>query len=118
MNVTPSLREELVMQPAVDDDDVTGAEHRRLLLDRHLDLALENEHHLLGVVVLVPRDLLARRVLNPAEQHLLAADRVQPHAVDEFPGVAAVPGAKRPRLRVLLRPRHRRMPRRRQPTPS
>ena len=93
------LREELVVQAAVDDDDVAGAQRRRVVLDRHLDLAVEDEHHLLGVVVLVPRHLLAGRVLDAAEQHLLAADRVQPHAVDELPRVAPVPGAERPRLR-------------------
>ena len=47
-----------MVQAAVDDDDVPGRERSRLLLDRHLDLALEHEHHLLGVLVGVPGTFL------------------------------------------------------------
>src|SRR5207253_9219118 len=88
-------RAESVVQAAVDHDDVAGPQRLRLVLDRPLDLALEDEHDLLRVLVLVPGHFLPRLVPDAAEQHLLAADRVDPHAVDELVGVAAVPGAER-----------------------
>jgi tetratricopeptide (TPR) repeat protein len=49
--------------------------------------------------VRVPRYLLPGLVLHAAEQHLLAADRVQPDSIGELQVVAPVPGPERARLK-------------------
>ena len=46
------------------------------------------------MLVGVALDLLAGLVLHAAEQDLVAADRVQAHAVDELEGLDAVPRAE------------------------
>src|ERR1700730_3582407 len=102
-------------QPAVEDDHVPGAQRARLVLDRHLDLAVDDEHDLFRGVMPVPGHLLARVVLHPAEQHLLAADCVQVHTVDELERLGAVPGAERP---LRLSHRSRETPPRRSTRPS
>src|SRR5437868_4663494 len=111
----PARRAERMVQAAVDDDHVARPERLRLVLDRHLDLAFEDEHDLLRVLVLVPGHFLPRLIPDAAEQHLLAADRVNPHAVDELVRVAPVPGAERP---WRLSHRWRGTPRRRSTRPS
>ena len=75
-----------MLDAAVDAHDVAGAELARLVADRHRHRALDDRHELLGVLVRVARDLLARLVDDPAQQDLVAADGVQSHAVDELEG--------------------------------
>jgi hypothetical protein len=71
-----ALRAQLVLDPAVDDGDVAGAESARLVADRHRHLAVDDRHQLLRLRMGVSGDVLPRLVAHAAEQHLLAADRV------------------------------------------
>ncbi len=87
----PALRVELVLDPAVDDDDVARAERLRLVSDRHRDVAVDDPHDLLGGRVRVSRDPRPRRVLDVADHHLLAADRVDRHPGEEGVAIHAVP---------------------------
>jgi hypothetical protein len=100
---------QLVLDAAVDADHVAGAKLARLVADGHRHRALHDGHELLGVLVGVALDLLAGLVLHATEQDLVAADRVQAHAVDELERRHAVPGAKA----RALRHRHPRRPARR-----
>src|SRR4051812_39778512 len=95
----PALGVQLVLDATVDADDVAGAQLARLVADRHRHRALHDGHELLRVLVGVALALLARLVPPPAQQDLVAADGVQPHAIDELEGLAAVPGPERGRLR-------------------
>ncbi len=73
MNVTPSARR-WWLDAAVDDADVARAHLPRLVADRHRDRAVEDQHHLLRVLVRVPcdgcprhvRDLASRKTWSPA----------------------------------------------------
>ncbi len=89
------LRVERMLDAAVDDDHVARRERLRRTGDRHRDLTVEDHHDLLRVLVRVQRHLLAGRVGGAAQAHLLAADRVQVHAVAEFVRRHVVPGAER-----------------------
>ena len=91
-NVMPALRVQLVLEPAVDDDDVTRPQRLRLVPDRHRHVTLDDPHHLLGCRVRVPRHRRARLVDDVAEHHLLAADRVDRHSREEGVAIHAVPG--------------------------
>ncbi len=88
------LRDELVLEPAVHDYDISGLEPLPLSVDGHIDLTIDDEHRLLRVSMAMERHLLAWFVHDATQQHLLAADRVQSYTVDELEGVNAVPCAK------------------------
>ena len=96
-NVTPSGEYSSCSEAAADDDHVARHEGAGLALDRHLDGAVGDHHHLLAGLVAVQRHLLAGVVRDPAQQHLVAADRVQADARVDLVAVDAVPGAKRRR---------------------
>ncbi len=83
-------RVELVLDAAVDDTDVARAHLLRPIADRHRHGAVEDEHHLLGVLVAVARDGRPRRVRDVPEEHLVAGDRLEPHTREEGVGLAAV----------------------------
>ena len=60
MNVTPPSENSLWCRPRLTTTTSPGPERPRLVLDRHLDLAVEDDHHLLGVArALCQRHLLA-----------------------------------------------------------
>ena len=87
-----ALRVELVLDPAVDDDDVAGAERLRLVADRHRHVALDDPHDLLRGRVRVPcARVVPGSYVDVAEHHLLAADRVDRHAREEGVAIHAVP---------------------------
>src|SRR2546429_1304773 len=92
-------REEAVTAPAVDHHDVTCPDVPLLVLRLDGHLAVDDRHDLLGVLMRVLRNLLAGVVGHSAEQHLLAADRVEVDAIDEQPRLLIVPRAERGRLR-------------------
>src|SRR5436190_18819479 len=53
------LRAQLVLHSAVDDHRLAGAERSGLRTDGHLQLAVQHEHHLLGLLVRVARHVRA-----------------------------------------------------------
>ena len=79
-----------MLDPAVDDADVAGAELLRLVADRHRDRPLEDQHHLLGVLVAVARDRRAGRVRHAPEEDLVAGDRLEPDPLEDGVGLPAV----------------------------
>jgi hypothetical protein len=86
---------ELVLDPAVDDAHVAGTHLARLVPDRHRHRAVEDQHHLLGVLVAVARDGRPGRVRHVAEEHLVARDRPEPHAVEDGVGLSVVERGER-----------------------
>ena len=66
-----------MLDAAIDNHDIARLQGAGLGAHRHLELAFEYEHHLLGVLVRVPWHGCAGFVPDAAEQHLLAADRVR-----------------------------------------
>ena len=80
-------REELVLDAAVHDADVARTELARLVADRHRDRAVEDQHHLLGVLVAVSCDRRPGRIRDATEEDLVAGDRLEPHAVEDGPGL-------------------------------
>src|SRR5215211_280886 len=82
-------RVELVLESAIHDHGVARRQRAGLALDADRDVALEDQHHLLGVLVSVPGHLLPGLVGDPAEQHLLTADRPQVNPAGELVGLDA-----------------------------
>src|SRR4029077_10389709 len=90
----PTLRIELVLDPAVDDDHVAGAERLRLVADGHRHVPLDDPHDLLGGRMRMPRHTRTRGVLDVADHDLLAADGVDLHPREEGVAIHAVPGSE------------------------
>src|SRR5690349_11708990 len=84
-----------MLHAGVDDDDVASVEGPRVSANGHLELALEHVHELLGVLVRVPWHLGSGLVADAAEQHLLAADRLEGDAREQRQGLAAVHALER-----------------------
>ena len=94
MNVTPSSETSSCSTPRLTTHDVAAAELARLVADRHRQRALENDHHLLGVLVAVALHRRARLVGDTAEKDLVAPDRVQVDRGEDPPRLDAVPRAE------------------------
>ncbi len=91
----PDRRVELVLDPAVDDAHVSRAELLRLGADRHRHRALQDEHHLLGVLVAVSRDGRPWLVRDTAQEDLVAGDRLEPDPFEHGVGRTAVEAGER-----------------------
>src|SRR5919106_2695208 len=111
-----ALRAQLVLDAPVHHARVAGSERLRLVPDGDLDLAVDDHHGLLGVLVGVAAHGRPGLVGDLTEQHLLAADCVERHAGEDAERVAARPAAEG---RDPLRVSHRRagIPRRPRPCP-
>ena len=82
-NVTPIAEWSSCSIAAVDDAHVAGPELPRLVPDRHRHRALEDQHHLLRVLVAVSRHRRPGGVRDPAEEDLVAGDRLESHPLED-----------------------------------
>ena len=80
MNVTPCSEKSSCSTPRLTMQVSPFPSSLRLVADRHRHRALEHQHRLLGVLVAVALDRRPRLVDDVAEEHLVAGNRVEPHA--------------------------------------
>ena len=84
-----------MLDAAVDDAEVSRAHLARVVADRHRDRPVEDQHHLLGVVVAVPCDRRPGRVGHAPEEHLVAGDRLEPDPRKQGIGLPVGEGSER-----------------------
>src|SRR5436309_13460457 len=82
---------ELVLDAAVDDHDIAGAQPLRLVSHGHRHVALDDPHELLRLRMCVTCDRGPRRVHDMAHERLLSADCVERHTGEQRVAFDAVP---------------------------